>query len=66
MAELITKCIFCGSRKFIIVESYAWRGYVDDSGVLSCTDAEGGVDHIHCANCFEPCAEDRFARIDFN
>ncbi len=66
MAELITKCSFCGSREFTIVETYAWRGDVDDSGALSCTNAEGGIDCIECANCGEPCAVGRFARIDFN
>jgi hypothetical protein len=66
MAELFTKCGFCGSCEFIVVETCAWRGDVDDSGVLSCTNAESGIDYIDCANCGDSCAVDRFAQIDFN
>ena len=66
MAELFTKCGFCGSREFSVVETYAWRGDVDDSDVLSCTNAESGIDYIDCANCGESTAVDRFAQIDFN
>jgi hypothetical protein len=66
MAELITKCGFCGSREFTVVETYAWRGDVDDPGVLSCTNAEGGIDYIDCGNCGESFAVDRFDRVDFN
>jgi hypothetical protein len=46
--------------------TYAWRGEVDDSGVLSCANGEAGIDTIECATCGEPCTEDQFARIDFN
>jgi hypothetical protein len=66
MAELITKCGFCGSREFTVVETWAWRGDVDDADVLSCTNAESGIDYIGCANCGDAYAVDRFARIDFN
>jgi len=66
MAELITKCGFCGSREFTVVETYAWRGEVDDEGLLGCTNAEGSIDYIDCANCGESHAVDRFAQIDFN
>jgi hypothetical protein len=66
MAELITKCGFCGSREFTVVETYAWRGDADDSGVLSCTKAEGGIDYIGCATCGESTTVDRFTQIDFN
>jgi hypothetical protein len=66
MAEHITKCGFCGSHKFIVVETYAWRGDVDDEGRLGCANAEGGIDSIDCANCGESYAVDRFAQIDFN
>jgi hypothetical protein len=66
MAELITNCGFCGSCEFIVVETYTWRGEVDDSGVLGCTNAESRIGYIGCANCGESCAVDRFAQIDFN
>jgi hypothetical protein len=66
MAEYITKCGFCGSRELTVLETYAWRGEVDDSGILSCTNAEGGIDSIECANCGESCEADGFTRIDFN
>jgi uncharacterized protein YuzB (UPF0349 family) len=66
MADFITMCGFCGSRKFAVVETYAWRGEVDESSALGCTNAEGGIDLIECADCGEPCAADGFAQIDFN
>jgi transcription elongation factor Elf1 len=66
MAKHITNCSHCGSLEFTVVETYAWRGDVDDSGVLACTKAEGGIDYIDCANCGKSTAVDRFARIDFN
>jgi hypothetical protein len=66
MAEHITTCGFCGSREFTAIETYAWRGQVDDSGILSCANGEGGIDTIECATCGEPCTEEQFARIDFN
>jgi hypothetical protein len=66
MAELITKCGFCGSCEFTVVETYTWRGDVDDSSVLGCTNAESGIDRIDCATCGESYAEDRFGGIDFN
>jgi hypothetical protein len=66
MAEYITKCGQCGSREFTVVETYQWRGEVDDTGVLNCTHGIGGIDSIHCADCGESYATDRFTRIDFN
>jgi hypothetical protein len=66
MAELITKCDVCGSRVFIVVETDVWRGELDETDVLGCTNAEGGIDSIDCATCGESYAADRFARIDFN
>jgi hypothetical protein len=39
MAERITVCARCGSFEFTIVETFQWRGAIDDKGLLGCTDA---------------------------
>jgi len=65
MTEYIKKCEQCGSREFIVVETYRWTGKVDDSGVLNCTNAAGGINRISCADCGERHATGHFALIDF-
>ena len=66
MAEYITSCGRCGSRKFTVVEIYQWCGEVGDDGLLGCTNSLGGIDSIRCIDCGKAYATDCFAGIDFN
>jgi len=66
MAEHITKCVRCGSLKFIVVETTTWRGELDDKGLLACAFAENEIDNIRCADCNEPYETDRFNDLYFN
>jgi hypothetical protein len=66
MAEYITRCIFCGSREFCVVETLEWDGVVDERGFLDCTGSENSVESIACGDCGEPHAQECFANFDHN
>jgi len=66
MAERITHCPQCGSFEFTVVETYQWRGEIDDKGLLGCTDETNEIASIRCAKCGESYAPERFYDIYFN
>ena len=54
MSTPLTACRKCGSTTFDVHESYWLTGAIDADapGVIMVSgDADGGVDHVKCANC---------------
>jgi hypothetical protein len=66
MSECITECNRCGCREFCVVETLEWRGVIDDTGLLGCTNASNEIEHIRCADCHDSYSEESFGEIDFN
>jgi hypothetical protein len=61
----ITKCE-CGSENFIVTEDMAWKAFVDEENVLQCTNQDGEIAAIICADCGKEFPQSDFNEINFN
>ena len=64
----ITACRKCGSKSFIVIESYAYKAELDEDmpSTLDCFKGDGGIDIIECPDCGEQYTCDDFTEINFH
>lgn len=62
--NFIKKCS-CGSKRFIVLEDYAYTAEVDEDGNLDCGKADGGISVISCAECGKQYNDEGFNQINF-
>jgi hypothetical protein len=55
----------CGSKKFIVHESYSYKAELDEDGNLNCGKANGGVNNIKCSDCDTGFSDNHFNQINF-
>lgn len=62
------KCKKCGSKDFWVNEGYCWKAFVDDEGVLQCTNPTAEIEAIICKKCNAEYSERDFdfKEINFN
>ena len=64
----ITACRKCGSKRFSVIETYAYNAELseDNPSMLDCFKPDGGIDIIECEGCGEQYTCDDFAVINFH
>lgn len=55
----------CGSKQFIVSESYSYKAELDEDGNLDCGKADGGISDICCAECGKQYNDEDFNQINF-
>lgn len=65
MTNTIKSCS-CGSTKFFVMESYAYKMELIEGGLFNTSHADGGLDTISCEKCSKEYSEDDFNEINWD
>ena len=56
----------CGNENFHVNESYTWKAYIDEDGVLQCSNPNTVIDAVICTACGAEYSEEDFREVNFN